>query len=140
MLPINYTAVLFAAVAAFVVGFLIHGPLFGKLWMRLAHVHPKSDEKMSDMMPQMIKNLIANLVSAYVLAMFYVISTASPLLAGASGVVGGMIIATLMWIGFNVTATSMEYIWMGRSLKHWAFNICSSLAVYLTMGAIIGWM
>ena len=140
MLPINYTAVLFAAVAAFVVGFLIHGPLFGKMWMRLAHIHPTGNEKMGDMVPQMIKNLIANLVSAYVLAMFYVISTASPLLGGANGVVCGMIIATLMWLGFNVTATSMEYIWMRRSLSHWLFECAASLAVYLTMGAIIGWM
>ena len=34
-LPINLAAVLAAALAAFVLGFLWHGPLFGKLWMRL---------------------------------------------------------------------------------------------------------
>ena len=40
MLPINLKAVVVSAVAAFVIGFLFHGPLFGKLWMKLAKIQP----------------------------------------------------------------------------------------------------
>ena len=36
----NIIAIVVAAVVAFIIGFLFHGPLFGKLWMRLADVHP----------------------------------------------------------------------------------------------------
>ena len=36
MTSINLIAVSIAAVAAFVLGFLFHGPVAGKLWMKLA--------------------------------------------------------------------------------------------------------
>jgi hypothetical protein len=36
MLPINFIAVTGAAVAAFILGFLFHGPLLERLWMKSA--------------------------------------------------------------------------------------------------------
>ncbi|MBP7992823.1 MAG: DUF1761 domain-containing protein, partial [Candidatus Magasanikbacteria bacterium] len=71
MLPVNYAAVVVAALANFFIGFMFHGPLFGKLWMRLANIKPTGKEKFADMVPQMIKNLLANLMFAYVLATVY---------------------------------------------------------------------
>ena len=53
----------------FIIGFLFHGPLFGKLWMKLANIHPTGNEKLSDMIPQMVKNFLANIVCAYVIGM-----------------------------------------------------------------------
>jgi uncharacterized membrane protein YagU involved in acid resistance len=78
MLPLNYTAIVLAAVACFVIGFLMHGPLFGKLWMKLANVHPTGKEKFSDMYGQMFWNLVSNLVCAYVLAAVYLFASTSP--------------------------------------------------------------
>lgn len=139
MLPINYVAVLVAGIVAFVVGFLIHGPILGKVWMRLANIHPTGNEKFSDMYGQMIMNLIANWLSAYVLAVVYLFAKTSPYMGG-EGAWNGVVCAFWVWLGFNVTATSMEYIWMGRSLKHWLFECGSSLVVFTTMGAIIALM
>jgi hypothetical protein len=59
---INYIAVLIAAISNFIIGFLMHGPLLGKLWMKLANVHPTGNEKLSDMLPQMVQNFIVNLI------------------------------------------------------------------------------
>ncbi len=64
MLPINLMAVLVAAVAAFILGFLFHGPVTGKLWMKLANIHPTGKEKFADMIPKMLWNLLANFVTA----------------------------------------------------------------------------
>jgi heme exporter protein D len=45
-----------------------------------------------------------------------------------------------VWLGFGVTSTSMDVIWMGKSSKLWMFEIFSSLLCFLAMGAIIaGW-
>jgi hypothetical protein len=55
----------------FIIGFLFHGPLFGKLWMRLADVHPTGEEKLSDMWVQMLLNLLANIVTAGVIALIF---------------------------------------------------------------------
>lgn len=138
MLSINLLSVFVAAVAAFVIGFLFHGPLFGKLWMRLANIHPTGNEKLSDMIPQMLKNLLANVVCAYILAMFIYVT--ANYYNNVGNIIGGMGIAFWAWLGFLVTSTSMDVIWMGKSTKLWVFEIVASLTSFLAMGAIIaGW-
>ena len=137
ILPINLVPVLIAAITAFVLGFLFHGPVLGKVWMKLANIHPTGNEKFVDMIPQMLSNLLANLVTAYVLAVFYLLASTSPYL-GATGALGGMICAKWVWLGFLVPSSAIEVIWMGRSVKLWLFEAGCSLVVMLAMGAIIG--
>ena len=137
MLPINLFAVVVAAAAAFVLGFLFHGPLTGSLWMKLANIHPTGNEKLSDMVPQLIANMLANLVTAYVLAVMYLFASSSTYL-GATGLSGGVIIGAWLWAGFLVPSSSIEVIWMGRSVKLWLFEAACSLVVMIVMGAIIG--
>jgi hypothetical protein len=137
MLPINLLAVAVAAVAAFVLGFLFHGPVTGKLWMKLADIHPTGNEKLADMIPQMLWNLLSNLVTAYVLAVMYLFASSSPYLGGV-GLWGGVICALWLWLGFLVTSSSIEVIWMGRKASLWLFECACSLVAMVTMGAIIG--
>ncbi|HVU79875.1 MAG TPA: DUF1761 domain-containing protein [Candidatus Paceibacterota bacterium] len=136
MVPVNYLAVLAAAVAAFSIGFLFHGPLFGKTWMRLAGIHPTGKEKLSDMVPQMAWNLLANLVTASALAFVFHFAVTSPNF-GLRGIVCGVTCAVVLWLGFIVTSTSIDVIWMGRSVKLWLFECACSLAMVAAMGAII---
>jgi hypothetical protein len=139
MLPINYVAVIVAALTAFVLGFLFHGPLLGKLWMKLANIHPTGNEKFSDMVPQLLWNMLSNLVTAFVLAVIYLFAANSPYLAG-SGIWKGVVCAIWLWGGFLVTSTSIEVIWMGRRPALWLFEAGCSFVVMAAMGAIIaGW-
>ena len=135
MLSINLVSVLVAAVASFIIGFMFHGPLFGNLWIKLANIHPTGNEKFSDMIPQMLKNLLANIVCAYVLAMFIFVTESY--YNNIGNIVGGMGIAFWAWLGFLVTSSSMDVIWMGKSNKLWLFEIVSSLVSFIAMGAII---
>lgn len=136
MISISFVSVLVAAVVAFIIGFLMHGPIAGKLWMRLANITPTGNEKFSDMYGQMFMNLLANIVSAYILAVIYMFMSASGY-ATQTPVVNGIICGFLVWVGFIVTNSSMDVIWMGRSFKLWMFEVVSSLIVMLAMGAII---
>lgn len=136
MLSIHLLAVFVAAVAAFIIGFLLHGPVLGKLWMRLANIHPTGNEKFSDMYGKMFWNFIVNLATAYALAIIFLFASSSPLLGG-SDLWKGLVCGFLVWLGFLVTSTSIEVIWMGKSSKLWLFEVFSSLIVMLTMGAII---
>ena len=139
MPSINLIAVSIATVAAFVLGFLFHGPVAGKLWMRLANIHPTGNEKFKDMIPQMLWNLLVQFVTAFVLAVIYLFASSSPYIGG-KGIWGGVILAIWLWVGFLVTSSSIEVIWMGRNYKLWLFEVVSSLIVMATMGAIIaGW-
>jgi Protein of unknown function (DUF1761) len=139
MTSINLVAVSIATVAGFVIGFLFHGPVAGKLWMKLANIHPTGNEKFKDMIPQMLWNVLVQFVTAFVLAVIYLFASSSPYIGG-KGIVGGMILSIWLWFGFLVTSSSIEVIWMGRNYKLWLFEVVSSLIVMVTMGAIIaGW-
>ena len=135
----NIVAILVSAVVAFIIGFLLHGPVLGKLWMRLANIQPTGNEKLSDMYGQMAWNMLANIVTASVLSGLFVIVFSSPVMGEASAF-RGAICAAWVWLGFMVTSSSMEVIWMGRSFKLWLFEAFASLVAIATMGAIIaGW-
>lgn len=135
MVSINISSIFISAIVAFIIGFMFHGPLFGKLWMKLANIHPTGKEKFSDMIPQMLLNFLANIVCAYVLAIFiYVTANYYDM---THKVVGGMAVAFWIWLGFLVTSSSMDVIWMGKSRKLWLFEGAASLASFLAMGAIL---
>ncbi|NVO09326.1 MAG: DUF1761 domain-containing protein [Bacteroidales bacterium] len=139
MTSINLLAVCVAAIIAFVLGFLFHGPVAGKLWMKLANIHPTGNEKFKDMIPQMLWNLLAQFVTAFVLAVILLFASSSPYIGG-KGILGGIILAIWLWLGFLVTSSSIEVIWMGRNYKLWLFEVVNSFIVMVAMGAIIaGW-
>jgi hypothetical protein len=137
MLPINLLAVCVAAIIAFVLGFLAHGPVAGKLWMKLADVHPTGNEKFKDMIPNMLWNFLVQFVTALVLAILLLFTSASPYLPGIT-TVNGIFVGILVWIGFLVTSSAVDVIWMGKNYKLWLFEAVSSLIVMCAMGAIIG--
>ena len=136
MPPINFIAVAAAAIAAFILGFLFHRPPIGNLWMKLANIHPTGNEKFSDMIPQMIKNLLVNFVTAAVLAVIYLFASGSTYLGGA-GTWRGVVCALWIWLGFIVTGSSIEVIWMGKKFELWLYECACSLVVMSAMGAII---
>lgn len=136
MSPINFLAVFIAAAAAFIIGFLFHGPLFGKLWMRLANIVPTGNEKLSDMYGQMFWNFVSNFVTAFVMALIFWVVFSSPVM-GEITWLKGAIMGIWLWFGFLVTSSSIEVIWMGKSFKLWLFEACSSLVVMIAMGIII---
>jgi hypothetical protein len=136
MPSINFIAVIVAAVAAFVIGFLFHGPVLGKLWMRLANIKMTGNEKLSDMYGKMVSNFAVNLVTAGALAVVYALASTSPFISG-SAIWNGIIIAFVVWLGFLVTSTSIEVVWMGKSFKLWLYESGCSFVVMLAMGAII---
>lgn len=136
MLPINLVSVFLAAAAAFVIGFLFHGPVSGKLWMKLANIHPTGKEKLSDMIPMMVWNFIVNLVTAFVMAGTFWLIFSSPLMGEATWY-RGAILGVWFWLGFLVTSTSIDVIWMGKSFKLWLFEAGCSLVMMVAMGAIL---
>ncbi len=139
MFIINYGAVLLAAVANFVIGFLLHGPILGKLWMKLANVHPTGNEKLADMLPQLLKNFIVQLIFVYIFAVIFSLAAFSPALGGVS-IINGIKVAVLVWFGFICTTTSIEVIWMGRTYQLWLYECFCSLISSIVMGIIIGWL
>jgi hypothetical protein len=137
MISINFIAVLVAALAAFIIGFLLHGPILGKLWMRLANIHPTGNEKLSDMLPQMFWNFVVNIITATGIALCVAVLSES-IFSTQISVLNGIIIGLMVWVFFVCTTTSIEVIWMGKSFKLWLYEMFCSLIVMVTIGLIIG--
>lgn len=135
MFEINIMAVLVATIVAYVLGFLFHGPVSGKLWMKLANIQPTGNEKLSDMIPQLLWNLLAQFITVFIFAIVYLLASSSAYLE--IGIWGGVTLAFLVWLGFLVTSSSIEVIWMGRNYKLWLFEAGCSFVVMLSVGAII---
>ncbi len=128
---INYTAVVLAAIAAFVLGAVYYISL-SKPWMKPARIDPL---KANRSIAPFVTSFVAELVMAYVLA-------------GLIGHLGpdqfnlrnGMISGLFVWAGFMVTTMAVNHRYEGFG---WALTLIDGvhwLLVALLMGAIIGAM
>ena len=104
-ITVNWWAILVAAVANIIVGYLWYGPFFGKKWKELSGM---KSQKMSSVKMTPAKSylfgFIAALVMAYVLALF-------AQLAFADTFVRGALVGFWVWLGFVATVTIGSVIW-----------------------------
>jgi hypothetical protein len=106
MLPVNYLAVVLAAVVVFVLGWLWYSPLlFFKPWMRLRGKDPVAAMAGAKMPGgKLVIELIRCLVLAYVIALF--VNHLS-----ISSVMGAVHFGLLTWIGFPVIILTGSVLW-----------------------------
>lgn len=128
---INYAAVIVAALASFVLGWLWYSPaLFGKSWMRLSDITPTTEQKKKGMTQGMLFGLIAALVMSYVLAHFVDFARATTAAGGAQA-------GFWSWLGFVATVTLGGVLWEGKKWGLWALNNAYQLLSLLIMGIIL---
>ena len=68
MVPINCWAVLVAAVASFILGWMWYGPLFGKAWGAMSGINMGQKPPTGMMVKSMLLNFIGALAMSFVLA------------------------------------------------------------------------
>lgn len=136
---VNYLAVLVAAIAAFVLGGLWYGPVFGKQWMALMGMTKEKmeAEKSKGVAKSYILMFIGSLVMAYILS--YVVMAMAPYLAamGTIGALAGLEIGICMWLGFVAPVTMGSVLWEGRPWKLWFLNAGYYVVSLAVMGAIL---
>ena len=134
-------AIVIAAIAAYVLGFLWYGPLFGKQWMAMMKLNPKDKDKgkQKGMWKTYLMSFVASLVTAGVLSFFVGflvdVTGATPVLWNA---LFGALVGTLLWLGFVATKSLGSVFWEGRSWKLYLFNTVYDLVSLVVMGAIVG--
>ncbi len=115
-MEINYMAVLAAAVANFMLGWLWYGPIFGKPWKAMMGF---TDNNMKAMkmkaMPAMVMGFVTAFLTAYVLAHFV-------LLFGASDVMGALELAFWTWLGFFATTLAGSVLWENKPISLYLLN------------------
>ncbi len=134
-MTINITAVLVAAVAAFVIGFLWHGPLFGAQWIKMMGI-PKSEvdamkkKGMGPMVPSMIAAFVQQVVTAAIFA--HLASVLS-----VTGVTQAIMFAVLIWLGFYVTTLLNAVLWEKRKMDLYLFEITYHLVALIAISLIV---
>lgn len=132
----NYLAVLVAALASFMIGFLWHGPVFGKTWISLMKITPAQMEKgkkdMEKKMPlymllALVQQLVMSFVIAVLCAMTGVIDTAS-----------AVMLAVLLWLGIIATTFLNGVLWENKTVPLYVFNLAYHLVNILVITLIVG--
>ncbi len=132
---VSLPAVIGAAIASFLIGWIWYGPLFGKMWRHLIGLSLEDMKKMK--LSPLIASLggvVTALLMAYVLAHGIAFGNAY---LGTEGVEGALQGAFWYWIGFAVPLTSGAFLWEGKSWKLWALNAGYYLVALMAMGFVL---
>ncbi len=125
-ITVDYFSVFIAAVASFILGWIWHGPIFGKAWMKEMKFSEADKKKAKEkgMGGALVWNFIGNFVTAYVLAHFIGF-------LGLSTFSEAFALAFWTWLGFFAAATLLNgVLWEGKSWKmfwikagYWIINL-----------------
>ena len=128
---VNYWHAAVAAIAAFAVGALWYGPLFGKQWMKLSGITP---QKMKSSKKSPAKSMGIGFVLTVVTATILACVLAH---VQAGTMAEALQIAFVIWLGFPMPVEAGSVIWEGKPFKLLVLNSLHSLVSLLIMAAII---
>jgi hypothetical protein len=132
---VNLLAVLVAAIATMILGFLWYSPLlFARPWMSLMGYAPDDKAKQDEMRKGAGKlyamSFVVSLVTAFVLGKIIRISTVDTALYG-------MKVGAGVWLGFATAVQLTDKLFTKKPLKLYLINTGYQLLCYLAMGAIL---
>lgn len=129
---VNWVAVIVAAVAGIIVGFVWYAPpVFGRRWARASGIELPQPGQVQP--TTYVGAVVTALVTAYVLAVL-----ARGL--GAATLADGAIVGAVAWLGFVATWLASGVFFEGRSVEWWALNAGQAIVSLVIMGAIIGYL
>jgi hypothetical protein len=129
-IPINYWAVLVAALVNMFVGTMWYGPVFGKMWRKLMNFN---DETMKNMALTGSQAMVGGFITAVLTS--YVLSYVA-FVFGAVDAMDALILAFWLWLGFFMTNSAGVFLWEGKSFKLFALNTLQHL-VSLSLMALV---
>lgn len=140
-IAVNWWAVVVAALASVVFGFLWYGVIFKNVYMKLVGMSPEQcmdSEKKKAMKKNSVIMFIGSLVMSWVL-LYSIVYGAS--YNHVSGAIAGIMAGFWNWLGFIAPVSLGSVLWDGKSWKLWFFNNAYELISLLIMGYILTvWM
>ena len=130
--PLNYPAIVVAAIASIAIMAIWYGLLFGKKWMALQGITEQPPKN------KMIKSYVIATVAS--LVMSYVLANALAFAAyylDISGLPSGLMSGFFNWLGFIAPVTLGPVLWQGKSWKIWLIDAGYYLVALLAMGTIL---
>ena len=128
-MSVNWLAVIIAAVVRFMIGGAWYMPLFGKRWRELQGIPEGAPQ--AGLGQALAVGFIGDLVMAYILARFVIHY-------GAAGVLDGLLVAFMAWLGFVATIMVGLIYYEKKPPELIAINLGYQLVSMLAMGLILG--
>lgn len=134
--PINYLAILMAAITYFIIGAIWYAPgVFGNRWKHEGEGHDECAHSLSEhpkcrRIGSYIGEFIIALIMAAILNLFIQISLADE-------VREGLLVALWIWIGFIATTHFSAVLWGRKTIKSFFIHAGFMLVGLLAMGAVI---
>lgn len=138
-LILNGGAIAAAVVAAFFLGFLWYGPLFGRTWAKLMGIKIDKKPETGMMLKSMGLQALGLFLTAYVVAHTCQVWRASVWGVGDDGPswMYGVYCAFFTWIGFYIPQQLGKVAWEKRPWKLFVLNAGHDLAVLLVISEIL---
>lgn len=125
---LNWLAILVATAAAFLLGGIWYGPLFGKAWM--SAIGKTEDELQPSPAPFIISFFTALLTCVVLAVIMKNLSIQS--------LAGGVTLGAMTGIGFIATAMASDSAFCGWGVKLWAIQSGYRVVYSVIMGGILG--
>lgn len=126
---LNWIAIIFAAVSAFILGALWYSPvMFAKRWMKESGVTRES-AKNSNVVKTFGLSFILAFIASFFLALF---------IGNDTGAIYGALAGFMAGVGWVFTFMGISYLFEARSIAHFLINAGYSVVSLTIMGFIIG--
>ena len=127
-LDVNWIAVIVAAVASMVIGFVYYHPaVLGKRWQEL--IGRSMDPSSAGM--AYAYTAVGAVIAAFVVAQLIHWSD-------AYSIGGGAFVGAIGWLGFTATSSFADYLFSGRPWALYSIQNGYQLLSFVVMGGIIG--
>src|SRR3989344_6215880 len=128
----HVVGIILAIIVSFAVGFLWHGPLFGKQWMALNKMEQpkKEDMKFSMMLPGIAANTVMVFVQSAVLGRAFQILV-------LPNIWYAFIITTILWLPFTALTIVNSYAWTGKPVKLMVLDAAFYLVALYAVAAVL---
>ena len=139
---LNVGAVLVAAIAAWVIGALWYGPLFGKPWRKEMGVPEGGPPPGAAMAKSLVINFVGLLIMSFVFMHDVLVFRPSVWIAGqadAPSWVYGLFGAVFIWLGYIVPVLLNTVAFEKRTWKLFGINAAYQLVALLAMGMILSY-
>ncbi len=131
MIDVNYISLFSAAISSMVIGIAWYSPtVMGSRWMKLTGMS-ESDMKEGAKPAMFFKSFVIALVTAYTLAYFIKLSSASDLISALG-------VGLWIWVGFVATSGFINTMYSKRNWQIFYIDYGYQLASILAMSAILG--
>ena len=126
---INIFAIIVIAVIYWILGALWYSKiLFGNLWM-------KSIGKTEDELEMKASSFIGSAIISFMIPLFLAILLE---LIGTINLVNAILVALIIWIGFDVTIGLYDVLYLDKNIKTYLVDSLYHLAGFLIAGIILG--